>query len=86
MSVVIPESITDIMDGAFEDCNKLKTMVINSSSVANDLYIASIIQCCEDIYIRADITVSPSVYTVVYDNLGIEEIDGVEYYHYRIKE
>ena len=86
MSVVIPESITDIMDRAFEDCNKLKTMVINSSSVANDLHIASNIQYCEDIYIRADITVSPSVYTVVYDNLGIEEIDGVEYYHYRIKE
>ena len=83
--VVIPDSVTSIGDWAFDDCSNLKTWFIHSSAVANGYGLHESLQYATDIYIRADITVTASIYTVIFNNLGIEEINGVEYYHYQIK-
>ncbi len=85
-SVTIPDSVTSIGEDVFGNCSNLKTMVIDSSYVANHSSIANIIQYSSDVYIRADITVTVSVYNIVYNNLGKKTLNGVEYYHYQIKE
>ena len=84
-SVKIPTKITKIYQDTFQDCLALKTIIIDSSYVANVSFIGDIITYATDVYIRADITVTPSIYSVLYNNLGKETLDGVEYYHYQIK-
>ncbi|MBQ3506520.1 MAG: leucine-rich repeat protein [Clostridia bacterium] len=84
-SVKIPAKITTIYQEIFQDCLALKTIIIDSSYVANVSFIGDIITYATDVYIRADITVTASIYNVIFNNLGIEEIGGVEYYHYQIK-
>ena len=85
-SIEIPAGITDIYDNVFSDCNELKTMIINSSYVANVSFIGELLQNAIDVYIHTDIMVTATIYNIIFNNLGIEEIDGVEYYHYQIKE
>ena len=93
-SIVIPESVEWINSHrTFDGCTNLKTIVIDSSYVANgtgpDGYITTslsdFLQYAMDVYIRADITVTATIYDVLYDNKGIVELDGEEYYHYQIK-
>ena len=84
-SVVIPDSVTSIGSYAFGSCSNLKTWFIHSSVVANSDVIGDIISAATDVYVRADITVTASIYNVLYNNLGKETLDGVEYYHYQIK-
>lgn len=84
-SVVIPDGVTFIASNAFSGCLNLKTMIIDSNSVANESNLGDLFECATDVYIRADITVTASIYNVIFNNLGKEMIDGVEYYHYQIK-
>ncbi len=85
-SIEIPAGITYIGDDVFGDSNELKTMIINSSYVANVSFIGELLQNAIDVYIHTDITVTANIYNIIFNNLGVEEIDGVEYYHYQIKE
>ena len=83
--IIIPASITDLNSSAFYNCINLKTWFIHSSAVANSNGLGELLQYATDVYIRADITVTLSIYNVIFNNLGKEMIDGVEYYHYQIK-
>ena len=89
--IIIPESITYLSSSAFYGCINLKTMIIDSNYVANGIVnegtfdLGTLLQYATDVYIRADITVTPSIYNVLFNNLGKETLDGVEYYHYQIK-
>ncbi|MBQ3234584.1 MAG: leucine-rich repeat protein [Clostridia bacterium] len=89
--IVIPESVTRLDSSAFNGCVNLKTMIINSDYVVNGtIYgepydFGELLQYAMDVYIRADIVVTPNIYSVIYNNLGKETLDGVEYYHYQIK-
>ncbi len=83
--IVIPNSVTSISGDTFTGCTNLKTMFIHSAYVANLSYIGDIIYYATDVYIRADITVTASIYNVLFNNVGKETLDGVEYYHYQIK-
>ena len=84
-NVKIPKNVTVIHQGPFQDCLALKTVIIDSSYAANVSFIGDIIAYATDVYVRADITVTANIYSAIYNNLGKEIIDGVEYYHYQIK-
>ncbi len=84
-NIEIPDSVTSIAEDAFDNCLALKTIIIDSSYVANVSFIGDIITYATDVYIRADITVTASIYNVLFNNLGKETLNGVEYYHYQIK-
>ena len=82
--IKISESVTSISSMAFENC-ALETLFIDSNQVANMNGVGELLQYATDVYIRADITVTASIYNVLFNNLGKETLDGVEYYHYQIK-
>lgn len=83
-SFKIPENITYFCPFG-DGLTNLKTILIDSSDVANCSWIGDIIRYSKDVYVRVGITVTATVYNVFYDNKGAVEIDGVEYYHYQIK-
>ena len=89
--IIIPNSVTDCSYKAFLNSKNLKTMIIDSYNVANGLTrygdgsIGDFFENLRDVYIRADITVTLSIYNVIFNNLGKETLNGVEYYHYQIK-
>ena len=85
-SIEIPDSVTSMDGSAFGNCLALKTIIIDSSDVANgSSFIGDISTYATDVYIRADITITVGIYNVLYNNLGKDTINGVEYYHYQIK-
>ncbi|MBQ3220359.1 MAG: leucine-rich repeat protein [Clostridia bacterium] len=84
-SIEIPDSVREIYADAFHSCLALKTIIIDSSDVVNVSFIGDIITYATDVYIRADITITVGIYNVLYNNLGKDTINGVEYYHYQIK-
>ena len=90
-SVEIPDSVTYLASNAFYGCRNLKTIIIDSNYVVNGIVnegtydFGALLQYATDVYIRTDITVTASIYNVLFNNLGKETLDGVEYYHYQIK-
>ena len=85
-SITIPETVTSIGDLAFRLNSSLKTVYIDSATIAagltgNAVY-GNMIKWAETIAIRADIENVPSYVTSNYKTVGSVTVDGVEYVTY----
>ena len=85
-SITIPETVTSIGDLAFRLNSSLKTVYIDSATIAagltgNAVY-GNMIKWAETIAIRSDITNVPSYVTSNYKTVGSVTVDGVEYTTY----
>ena len=85
-SITIPETVTSIGDLAFRLNSSLKTVYIDSATIAagltgNAVY-GNMIKWAETIAIRSDITNVPSYVTSNYKTVGSVTVDGVEYVTY----
>ena len=85
-SITIPETVTSIGSLAFRLNESLKTVYIDSATIAagltgNAVY-GNMIKWAETIAIRSDITNVPSYVTSNYKTVGSVTVDGVEYVTY----
>lgn len=86
-SITIPDSVVEQPgDHIFDGCEKLSEIYLDSVVFANSMNIGNYLRYSSDVYVRTDIETTVSIFSLAYNLLCTEEIDGVEYYHYQIKE
>ncbi|MBQ6979747.1 MAG: leucine-rich repeat protein [Clostridia bacterium] len=86
-SITIPDSVTRISDNSFKDCKSLKTVYVDSENIVNSTNEHNLFDYAEVIYIRKDINITNTLFTVVFnkESESLYQNNGNEYYKYVIK-
>ena len=88
-SIAIGKNVNYIDQNAFAECKNLKTLYVNSEYAINgeNIDYAKLFDYAETVYIREDINVINSLFSVVYEkeSENVISVDGVKYYKYVLK-